>query len=127
MKLKHKINFGWAPPSEPITESYQREIDATLRRAEKAWRRAQQAAERAERLAAKRPDPETIASRDRARMAVLARLDELREIEKLMSRPTYAPTTAVHRSGRQDRLEVGVQRKPKRKTKTASPVKTRSK
>lgn len=124
MKLKHKINHGWQRSSEAITDSYQREIDASLRKAEKAWRKAQKSAERAERLARQKPSPETIAARDEARRLVLQRLDELRRIEELMRTPTHAPTTAVHRTGRQDRLEVGEYRRPRKKKTPKSPVKS---
>lgn len=127
MKLKHKINHGWQRPSDPITDSYQSEIDRSLRHAEKAWRKAQTAAERAERRARQHPSPETIAARDEARRLVLQRLDELHQIEKLMRTPSYAPTVAVHRTGRDDRLEVGVPRRPKKKRNPKSPVKTRRK
>lgn len=125
MKLKHKINHGWQRPSDPIDDRYQREIDSSLRKAEKAWRQAQKSAERAERQAATQPNPETIATRNEARRLVLQRLEELRRIEKLMRTPTHAPTTAVHRTGRQDRLEVGTYTKPKKKRQPKTPVKTR--
>ncbi|MFJ4785125.1 hypothetical protein [Streptomyces sp. NPDC088794] len=127
MKLKHKINHGWQRPSEEVTDSYQREIDASLRKAEKAWRKAQKAAERAERMARQKASPETIAARDEARLLVLQRLDDLRQIEELMRTPTHAPTSAVHRTGRQDRLEVGTYVKPKRKRQPKAPVKSRRK
>ncbi|MER7053459.1 hypothetical protein [Streptomyces sp. NPDC000351] len=125
MKLKHKINHGWQRPSEPVTDRYQREVDASLRKAEKAWRKAQKAAERAERTAASHPNPESIAARDEARRVVLQRLDELREIEELMHTPTHAPASAVHRTGRQDRLEVGLYVKPKKKRQKQAAVKIR--
>lgn len=128
MKLKHKINHGWQRPSDPITDEYQREIDKTLRKAEKAWRKAQKDAERAERRARQKPSPEAFAAREEARRLVLQRLDELRQIEELMRAPTHAPTEAVHRTGRQDRLEVGVYTKLKKKDRRKnSPVKTRRK
>ncbi|MER5843188.1 hypothetical protein ABT099_23410 [Streptomyces prasinus] len=127
MKLKHKINHGWQRPSEPVTDRYQREVDASLRKAEKAWRRAQKAVERAERQAAQHPSPEAIAARGEARRLVLQRLDELRQIEELMHTPTYAPTAVLHRTGRDDRLEVGTYVKPKKKRQPKSPVATRRK
>lgn len=127
MKLKHKINHGWQRPPEPVSDRYQREIDASLRKAERAWRRAQKALERAERKAAQQPSPETIAARDEARRLALQRLDELRQIEEIMRTPTYAPTTAVHRTGRDDRLEVGVYVRPKKKRQPKSAVTTRRK
>lgn len=127
MKRQHKINHDWVRASAPITDRYQREIDAAARKAEKAWRKAQQDADRAERRAKQRPGPETIAARDEARQLVIQRLGELREVEKLMQSPTHAPVAAVHRTGRQDRLEVGVYRKPKSKAQPKSAVKTRRK
>lgn len=126
VKLNHKVNFGWSPPSEQIDDAYQRELDETLRKAERAWRKAQQAAERAERAAAKQPSPEKFASRDEARRLVLQRLAELREIEELMQSSPYRQATVVHRTGKQNRLEVGVKPKPKRKrTPKASRVESR--
>lgn len=134
MKLKHKINHGWQRPSEPISETYQREIDRATDKAEVRWRRAQKAVERAEKAkeraeqrAAKKPTVQTIAARDTARRMLLRRLDELRQIEELMRTPTNTPTTAVHRTGRQDRLEVGEYQKPRRKKTPKPPVNTRRK
>jgi hypothetical protein len=121
VKRTHKINHGWCPPkndlriSDPLSERYEAELDSARRRAEKAWRKAQKDVERAERRAAQRPDPETIAAREEARRLVLQRLDELREIEELMRTPTHGATKAVHRTGREERLEVGVYAKPKKK------------
>lgn len=125
MKRHHKVNHGWERPNEPISDRYQSELDTALRKAERAHRKAQQNVERAERLAAKRPTPETIAARDEARRLVLARLDELRQIELLMRTSTYATPAAVHRTGREERLEVGAYQKPKKKRIRKSPVKTR--
>ncbi|MCP9997939.1 hypothetical protein LUX34_23805 [Streptomyces werraensis] len=131
MKLNHKINHGWQRPPEPISASYQREIDRSVSKAETKWRQAQRAVQRAEKAAARaelraarRPSPETIAARDEARRLVLQRLDELRQIEELMRTPAHAPTVAVHRTGRQDRLEVGEYRKPRKKKTPKNPVKT---
>jgi hypothetical protein len=132
MKRQHKINHGWQRPSDPITPEYQHQIDRATNKAETKWRQAQKAVQRAEKAAARaelratrKPSPETIADRDRARMLVLRRLDELRQIEELMRTPTHAPTAAVHRTGRQERLEVGEYQKPRKKKTPKQPVKTR--
>lgn len=132
MKRTHKINHGWQRPPEHISEAYQHEIDRTTAKAETRWRQAQKAVERAEKAkeraeqrAALKPTPEALAARDEARRLVLQRLDELHQIESLMRTSTNAPTTAVHRTGRQDRLEVGEYVKPKKKRKPKSPVTTR--
>lgn len=126
MKRTHKINHGWQRPADPISEAYQHELDRTTakaetryRQAQKAVERAQQAQQRAEQQARKKTTPQTIAARDEARRLVLQRLSELRQIEELMRTPTYSPTTAVHRTGRQDRLEVGMYRKPKKNRRAA--------
>lgn len=131
MKLNHKINHGWQRPSDPITPEYQHEIDRSMSKAETKWRqaqkavqRAEKAAARAERLATRKPTPDTIAARDEARRLVVQRLAELREIEALMQTPSHAPKTAVHRTGRQERLEVGEYRKPRKKKTPKQPVKT---
>lgn len=134
MKRQHKINHGWQRPSEPITPEYQHEIDRSLdkaetryRQAQKALARAEKARDRAERRAARHPEPQTIAARDEARRLVLQRLDELRTIEDLMRTPTHAPTAAVHRTGRQDRLEVGTPKRTKKSRSKNSTVTTRRK
>lgn len=127
MKLNHKVNFGHGPKPEEITDAYQREIDGTLRRAEKAWRSAQKRAQSAERLAAKRPGPENNARRDEAIAEVLRRLAELDEIRRLMSTPTYRQPAVVHRAGQEERLEVGVLRRGKKKRQPKTAVKTRRK
>ena len=131
MKRQHKINHGWQRPSDPITPEYQRQIDRSISKAETKWRqaqkavqRAQKAAERAELRAARKPGPETIAAREEARRLVIQRLAELREVEELMRTPTHRPPEAVHRTGRQERLEVGEYRKPRKKRTPKSPVKT---
>lgn len=132
MKRQHKINHGWQRPSDPITPEYQREIDRSVNKAESKWRQAQKAVQRAEKAAARaelratrKPGPETIAARDEARRLVLQRLAELREIEALMRTPTHTTPAAVHRTGRQERLEVGEYRKPPKKKTPKQPVKTR--
>lgn len=131
MKRQHKINHGWQRPSDPITADYQHQIDRATNKAETRWRQAQKAverarkaAERAELCAARKPGPATIAARDKATRLVLQRLAELREIEALMRTPTHAPPVAVHRTGRQERLEVGDYQKPRKKKTPKTPVKT---
>lgn len=125
MKRQHKVNFGWQRPAELISDSYQRELDRTADKAEIRWRRAQRALERAEKAkeqaearARQEPTPQTLADRDEARMAVLARLAELREIEALMRPGNRPQPEVVHRTGRQDRLEVGAYKKPKKNRRT---------
>ena len=131
MKRQHKINHGWQRPSDPITPEYQHEIDRSVSKAETKWRQAQKAVQRAEKAAARaelraarKPGPETIAARDEARRLVLQRLAELRAIEVLMRTPTHTTPTVVHRTGRQERLEVGEYRRPKSKKTAKSAVKT---
>jgi hypothetical protein len=132
MKRTHKINHGWQRPSDPITPEYQRQIDRSVDKAETKWRQAQKAVQRAEKAAARaelrasrKPGPETNAARDEARRLVLQRLAELREIEHLMRAPTLTTPAAVHRTGRQERLEVGEHHKPRKKKTPKPPVKTR--
>jgi hypothetical protein len=96
MKLHHKINHGWVRPSEPITDRYAAEIEAARQRAEKACRQAERSAQRAERQSERSPSPEAFRARDDARMEVLRRYDELREIEALMQQ---APATGQNWSG----------------------------
>ncbi|AQS70865.1 hypothetical protein [Streptomyces pactum] len=132
MKLKHKINHGWQRPPEPISEAYQRQVDRSTekaetrhRQAQKAVERAQRAAQRADKQAARKPTARTLAARDEAQRLVAQRLEELRKIEALMHAPQRAQPEAVHRTGRQERLEVGEYQKPRRRKTPKSPVTTR--
>lgn len=134
MKRQHKINHGWQRPAEPIGEAYQRQIDRSTEKAETRWRqaekaveRAQKAAERADKQAARKPTARTIAARNAAQSLVARRLEELRQIEALMQAPQRAQPAAVHRTGRQERLEVGEYRKPLQKETRKSSVSSRRK
>ncbi len=95
MKLTHKLNFGWSPPTPDVVD--EKGVEKALRKAAKAWRKSQQALERAERVAVQRPSPDALAAVRSARDVVLERLAELREIEALMQQ---APTSGAHWSGR---------------------------
>lgn len=102
MKMRHKINFGWAPPASPhhsdaTSDRYEGEVAASVRRAEKAHRNAQKALERAERRFAAKPDPDTRRSVEDLRAEVEARFEELRELELQMQR---GPATGANRSGK---------------------------
>ncbi|GAC1408738.1 MAG: hypothetical protein NVSMB60_30240 [Mycobacterium sp.] len=90
---RHKYNPPpWRPEPEPfLSERYIAEIDASLRKAEKAWKAAEAAARRAEKQAEKQPTTPNILRRDDLRALVLARLDELRRVEQLM-RPVATTT-----------------------------------
>lgn len=132
MKLRHKVNHGWQRPPEPISEAYQRQVDRSTekaetryRQAQKAVERAQKAADRAARQAARKPTRQALAARAEAERLVAQRLNELRQVEALMHPPQRAQPEAVHRTGRQERLEVGEYRKPRRKKTPKSPVNTR--
>src|SRR5437899_10213718 len=102
MKIRHKVNFGWVPPSSPhssdaISDRYEGEVSATVRRAEKAHRNAQKALERAERRFETKPDPDTRRSVEELRAAVEERFKELRELEIQMQQ---GPSTGANRSGK---------------------------
>lgn len=131
MKIKHKVNIPWdyVPPSHVETDDrYLAELEAARQRAEKAWRRAQQDVQRAEKRLATKPDPDLRATRDAAIVAFEARERELREIEALMRAPSASQPRIVQRAGRDDRLEVGEYRPPKRKKKSRTfPVQSRRK
>lgn len=90
MRLRHNIPMKAieearrnAPP-EPISERYAEELASARRKAERAWRAAERRMRTIERKASKAPTPELLSLRDQARLQVLARLAELREVEKLM-------------------------------------------
>jgi hypothetical protein len=99
VKMRHKINHGWFPPQPDLVvdDRYQAELERSRKRAEKAWRDAEKVLERAERVAERRPEPDTIRSRDEARMLVLHRLDELQQLHDMMRE---APATGSKHSGR---------------------------
>ena len=127
MKIKHKVNipWDWMPPSHVETDDrYLGELEAARRKAEKAWRNAQRALERAKRQFEAKPDPDLLAAKEAALAAFEARERELHEIERLMRSPTSSQPRVIQRGGRDDRLEIGVYRKPKRKRPAASPVTT---
>jgi hypothetical protein len=90
MKITHRV----PPPAaggDPVDAAYEAEVQQTLARAEARWRRAQHAAERLERrierLEAQRGTAAITRELDNARMELLRRYDELRELEQLMQRP----------------------------------------
>lgn len=102
MKIRHKVNFGYAPPASPhrsdaTSDRYEGEVMAAVRRAETAHRKAQRALERAEHRFATKPAPETRRAVEELRAAVGARFAELRELELQMQR---GPATGANRSGK---------------------------
>lgn len=130
MKIRHKVNIPWdyVPPSHVETDTrYLAELETARRKAEKAWKAAQAALARAEKRLAAKPDPDLKAARRDAAAAVEARERELREIELLMRAPNSQPPKVVHRTGRQERLEVGEYRQPKPKKRRKNPVHVRRK
>lgn len=130
MKIHHKINIPWdhVPPSHVETDDrYLAELETARRKAEKAWRKAQQDLARAERRLAARPEPETRAAQEAALRAFEARERELREIEALMRAPGAGQPKIIHRTGRAERLEPGVYKRPKSKPQPQHPVTVRRK
>jgi len=131
MKVNHRSfvpKVDYVPPSHVETDDrYLAELETARRRAEKAWRQSQKALERAERLLAAKPDPDLRAARDAAIVEFERRERELREIEALMRAPSGGQARVVQRAGRDDRLEIGEYRPPKRKKPKKPPVQTRRK
>lgn len=95
MKIHHKINHDWMPPTSPlrsddIDERYEAEVAQAVRKAEKSWRGAQKALERAERRAVRSPEPRLMAAVDELRTEVERRFTELRELEvQMQSAPGF--------------------------------------
>lgn len=93
VRLRHKIPITVIEearrnaPAEPLEERYEEELASARRRAYRAWKSAERRLRTAERKADKAPSPEVFAERDRLRLAVLSRLDELKRIEELMRAP----------------------------------------
>lgn len=106
MKLHHKINHGWAPPSSPLnsdqtTDRYEGEVAAAVRKADKAHRRAVKALEKAEQNLLDAAGAETVREArqvvESIRAEVERRFLELRELELQMQQ---GPSTGANRSGR---------------------------
>jgi acyl-CoA reductase-like NAD-dependent aldehyde dehydrogenase len=106
VKIPHKVNHGWVPPSSPLhmdetSDRYGREIEAALRKADKAHRKALKALEKAERNLLDAAGAETVrearATVERIRAEVERRFLELRELEIEMQR---GPSTGANRSGK---------------------------
>lgn len=130
VRVKHRSfvpKVDYVPPSHVETDDrYLAELETARQRAEKAWRQSQKALERAERLLAAKPDPDLRAARDAAIAEFERRERELREIEALMRAPGSQPKVVL-RAGRDNRLEVGEYRPPKRKKPKKFPVHARRK
>lgn len=93
MKLRHNVPIKAIEEArrqrdaEPVSGRYEQELDTARRKAHREWKAAERRLKSVERKAAKTPTPEVISLRDRARLEVVARLDELRRIEELMRGP----------------------------------------
>ncbi len=98
MKIIHKVNHGWVRPSPEPSDRYIAEVDASVRKAERAWRKASKRLARTERQIGKAPTPTLFAERDRIRREVIRRLEELHALQRQMQDAPGA--TGVHRSGR---------------------------
>lgn len=126
MKIKHRVPprpFDYVPPSHVETdEKYLAELEVARAKAEKAWRKAQEALERAEKCLKAKPDPDLKAAREEALRLFEERERELREIERLMRGGGGTPPKVVHRTGKQERLEVGEHRPAKQKRPPTAPV-----
>jgi hypothetical protein len=116
VKIRHRVPVpAEDPPSHVETdEKYLAELEAARKKAEKAWRNAQQALERAEQNAAEKPNITTQQARDTAHERFEARERELAEIQRLMQGPGAEPKRAVHRAGKQERLETGNRQRRRR-------------
>lgn len=81
MKIKHRVpTFG--PKSAALTPEYQREVDATMQRAEAAWKRSQRRLDKAvSRLAEAR--------RGAARRRVIVELEALVELRRIELQQTH--------------------------------------
>lgn len=120
MKIRHKVNVSrLKPKQEPISERYEAEIERALQRAEKACRRADRRRLRAEREYGQQPTP----SKRQVWEAVCAEVERLwAEFEELDRLVRSAPVSSSHagagqtrhRSGRDDHLEQGVYKRPRR-------------
>jgi hypothetical protein len=119
VKIQHRVptpGWGYVPPSHVETdERYLAELEASQRKAERAWRRAQQALERAEEKLAAKPGPDLLAAREAALREFEVRERALAEIRALMQAPAGGRRRAVHRAGRDDRLETGNKQKRRRR------------
>lgn len=106
MRIRHKVNHGWVPPSSPLNSDetsgrYEGEVARALRKADKAHRRAQKALEKAEKNLLDAAGQEAVREArevvERLRAEVERRFLELRELEIQMQQ---GPSTGANRSGK---------------------------
>lgn len=95
MRLRHKLNPGWKPPSTLITPEYQAEIDRSLWHAQRDHRKAEQAFLRATLKLAKAE----VAHAAKRELRVLRELVELRreELQQVEAMMWSVPASAQHR------------------------------
>lgn len=93
MKIRHKVPIRAIEESrrnrtpEPMSERYEQELENARRKAHRAWKSAEVRLRAVERKGERVSSPAVLAERDRLRIEVLSRLNELREIELLMRGP----------------------------------------
>lgn len=99
-----------------LTESYEREVERSTEKLERQYARAQKRVEQAEtRLARAKAVPAARAKKHQLALLeqeVELRRAELEEFRRLMNHPTSSPGRgAMHRTGREERLEMGAGRR----------------
>lgn len=95
--MTHKINHGWVPPADPISDRYQREVDRSTDRGDRAYARAVKRLEAAERrlarVAAIPQATRSVVKEQAARLIVEARREELVILARQMQ---ATPASSVH-------------------------------
>lgn len=120
MKIQHKIPIALKAKAEPISERYQAELDNARTRAERVWRQADRRRQRAEQHAAHQPTSANKLAHELVCAEAERLWAEFEELDRLMRQ---APVSSVHsgagqirhRTGRDDNLQLGVHKRPRKK------------
>lgn len=121
MKIQHKVPISLRLAPEANSERYQAEIDRAVHRAEKAWRQAERRRAHAEKRTQRAPTAENRQAYDLVRAEAERLWAEFEEVDRLMRQ---APVSGVHagagqvrhRTGCDDNLQLGIYKRPKRRS-----------
>ena len=98
MKIRHKVNPHWYPPSATLTDEYADEVRRSTERGEREYRKAQRRLEQAENRLARARKHKAAANRKR-QLAELEAIVELRraELEEHRRQMVSVAASAEHR------------------------------
>lgn len=104
MKLKHKVSSLVSLKSTTVSERYEAEVMASVRKAERAWRNAHRQEERLHRKQQRQPTPANTAALKRITAEAERLWLEFEELDRLMR---SAPVTGLNRTGKGSVRRVG--------------------